>query len=525
MSKLKGLISNVTIAILTPVLLLGATEAGFRTFYSHKLKTYFEIQSEQAMGDPIPKKEPNESRIFVWGGSAAYGFPVADRYSITAWLRKSFPHLLPELKFNVINTAWPGKSSHQILVGTRNVLKYKPDVFIIYAGNNEAPIMNRLYTDHWMFRFIHQLKYRSVFYRFLISRFDRIRKHIVYGSSGHAEKQYREETIAKKIYERPEVSLEIYENIRARYEENMMKVIKMAKKHGIRVVFLTVPTNMRTIPPGASMHHQNLSDEELKVWQEYYDLGKAAQEKGDAQIAITQYEVAAAIDPTYADLQYGLAQSYEKIGEYEAAKVAYRNAKDYDSFPWRTKTVLNDTIRKLAKENGATLVEGVELFEQLSPQNIISSGLVYDNVHPTVEAQQILTDAILKKLQEENYFAPSEQWNWEALEQARVGKSKEEWEVEGNVNAYRYILRGLHLWEQQRYLQAVEDLEEGLKHMPDFLESYAFLGHAYQTLDQSDKAIAAFKSIEEKDTSLFDFLRHKYPEINQSYRSLATTKK
>src|SRR5689334_11672870 len=101
---MKNIGSNLLIAILSSVLFLGFAEGGVRLFYGHnpKLNTYFDDQTAQALGKPPASKAPGEYRIFIFGDSAAYGFPVADRYSIAAWLRRSFPFLTPDRKVTVV---------------------------------------------------------------------------------------------------------------------------------------------------------------------------------------------------------------------------------------------------------------------------------------------------------------------------------------------------------------------------------------------------------------------------------------
>ncbi|HNV87171.1 MAG TPA: hypothetical protein PKL97_09465, partial [Candidatus Omnitrophota bacterium] len=135
MNRFKGLVANLLLLTVTPVLIFGIAEMSARLFLGKKVKTYFQDQTELELGAPVPRKQPDEYRIFIFGGSAAYGFPVADRYSIAAWLRKEFPYLLPGKKVKVMNCAWPGKASHHVREGTRNVLQFQPDLFIIYSGH------------------------------------------------------------------------------------------------------------------------------------------------------------------------------------------------------------------------------------------------------------------------------------------------------------------------------------------------------------------------------------------------------
>ncbi len=515
MKTLRNFLINLSLLILTPALFLGGAEWITRATYIHRLNTYFDDQAEQVLGKPAAEKQPGEYRIFIFGSSAAYGFPVADRYSIAAWLRKSFPHLTPERKVTVLNTAWPGKSSHQMARGARAVLKYKPDLFIIYSGNNEAVIDNRLFVDKPIYRLHLIMEYESAFYRLLIKKIGKARKWLVYRSSGHVEKQYRNEIIANRVYKSIEVTLEDYRRILKVYEQNMKSILRAAQSHGVDVLFLTLPANLRDFPPGLSLHHKKLSPEELEVWNTAWQKGQILQKAGKLPETISVFRAAAAIDPTYSELQFQLGQCLDKTGDYAAAKEAYLAAKDFDGHPWRSKTELNETLRRLASEKGAMLYDLERDFARLSSHGITSNELMYDNVHPTVQAQQLISDGIAKVLQENSKIAARDQWQWPAFEAAK--RQDKDWEIDGALNAYQSVLTGLYLWEQKRFEAAAKDLEDAVQRMPKFIESYAFLADSYYRLGDTKKASAAFQTLAGKDPKLLDFLCEKYPDIKESY--------
>ena len=512
------ILKNLLTATISLILFFGGLELGFRTFASERNRTYFEEQTERGLGTPVPQKEPGEYRIFVFGGSAAYGFPVADRYSITAWLRKSFPLLLPGRKVRVVNCGWPGKGSHHVVEGVRNITKYQPDLLIIYSGHNDFPTANRLYADNWLYRLNLHLIFRSTFYRFLDNRMNRVRKKIVYGKSGYPEKYYREEIIAKKFYKKVGVNDEEDKQIFRRHFLNLEDVIRWAKGKGVDVLFLSLASNVHEIPPAASTNSPRLSLEGRTRWDQWFQGGQVHQREKHFAEALRAYQEAAKIDPTYADLQYRLGIDYEATGDYEAAKKAYLLARDYDRSPTRAKSRMNENIRELTKKYGLIFVDVVSSFEKLSPHGIITGDLIYDDVHPSIKAQQIIVDEILHALAEKGKIAPSTEWRWQALETAREDPAQNgEWKIDGHLNAYRYLLRGLHLWGQGDYADCVVDLEKGLELMPKLIEMYAFLGDAYTHLQEKGRAAKAFQALTEQDAALSKLLRNKYPEIQESY--------
>lgn len=514
---MKQTAAKILLMIVSIAVVFGGGELIVRTFYAERVRTYFDEQTQAALGKPVPPKEPGEYRIFIFGGSAAYGFPLADRYSITAWLRKSFPHLLPDKKVRVINTAWPGKGSHYVLEGAINVMKYKPDLFIIYSGHNEFPVANRLYVDNWFYWLNLRLKFRSAAYRLLSIRINRVRKHIVYGHSGYAEKQYRDEVIANKVYKEIEITDEEYQRLLKRYRENMENVIKRARRHGVDVLFVTLPANLRDIPPSFSMHRPELSENELRTWQEHFDRGVELSKHGQYKAAIDALKQASAIDPDYAELQYKLGLSYEQAGNYEDSKKALTLARDLDGRPWRAKSSLNDLVREIARRHNLILVDLVKVFEEASPLGIVGNSLVYDNVHPSASAQLLIADEICSALAKNGKIASTTEWQWDGLERSRQDKENPEWKMGSVDAAHHYVLRAMHLWELKRYEEAVPDLEKGVELMPDFIELYGFLGDVYWHLGEREKAREAFQTFDGRNHQAFEATLQKYPEIQQSY--------
>lgn len=516
--KKNQLVINLTIAILIPLWVLLTLEWSVKTFAPKRSKTYFDDQTEHWLGKPIPKKDAGEYRIFIFGGSSAYGFPVADRYSIAAWVNKSFAVLLPHRKIRTVNAAWPGKASYHDLEGALNTLKYKPDLFIIYTGHNEANIDNRLFKDNILYHVNLMLRFRSSLYNFLTYRFHRIRKFLIYGSEGYVEKQYREEIIANKVYRHVEVDDDEYDVIMKGFHRNIESIAKAAKKHKVDVIILNPPSNIREIPPAISLHRPGLTPAQTAAWEKVWEEGKTLFDAEKHTEAIPFLLAASTIDPVYAETSYRLAQVYEKIGDYQKAKIAYEFARDRDGRPLRAKTSLSLILKNIADTYGLMWLDMIEVFEKLSPHGIIGSQLIYDNVHPSVQAQQVMTDQILQLLMAQNKIAPAAEWQWDKLKAVRTDLDSPEWKIEGDVNGYEFVLRGIHLWEQQRYSDAAKDLTKGLEVMPDFLESYAFLGDAYHHLGDQAKAGLAFRTLIAKDSHLSEYLFKKYPDIEKSYR-------
>ncbi|MDP8254565.1 MAG: GDSL-type esterase/lipase family protein [Candidatus Alcyoniella australis] len=85
------------------------------------------------------RKGPATFRVFVFGGSAAWGFGYYGGGSFPALLQRLLAQRYPQRDIEVINLAQVGYSSTQILARAREVLeRYDPDLLVVYSGHNEG---------------------------------------------------------------------------------------------------------------------------------------------------------------------------------------------------------------------------------------------------------------------------------------------------------------------------------------------------------------------------------------------------
>ena len=83
-------------------------------------------------------KPPGTYRIFCIGQSTTEGFPFAPRGGYPEWLGELFKDVLPDRKIEVVNAGISGSDSTRDLAIVKEVLKYRPDLLVLYEGNNEA---------------------------------------------------------------------------------------------------------------------------------------------------------------------------------------------------------------------------------------------------------------------------------------------------------------------------------------------------------------------------------------------------
>src|SRR6201998_4261515 len=152
---------QIDTAILVSILLLGIAEAGLRLFgvgFPTALTVPCTVQGQPAacynlffpapffppgmiktpQAYAIPAEKPKGTyRIFVLGESAAMGDPDP-AYAFSRYLEVMLRQRYPGMKFEVVNTGSVAINSHVLLPIAEGLAKQRPDLFILYSGNNEV---------------------------------------------------------------------------------------------------------------------------------------------------------------------------------------------------------------------------------------------------------------------------------------------------------------------------------------------------------------------------------------------------
>jgi len=152
---------RIAAAVLMPLLLIGLLEGALRvldvgfptdatvpcTLKGHAASCYNlffpapffppgMIKTPQAYAIPVDKSA-GTYRIFVLGESAAMGDPDP-AYAFSRYLEVMLRKQYPSINFEVVNTGSVAVNSHVLLPLARGLAKQRPDLFIIYSGNNEV---------------------------------------------------------------------------------------------------------------------------------------------------------------------------------------------------------------------------------------------------------------------------------------------------------------------------------------------------------------------------------------------------
>jgi tetratricopeptide (TPR) repeat protein len=375
--------------LLTPCTVQGQPASCYNLFFAAPFFPPGMIQTPRPYFIPA-QKGANTYRIFVLGESAAMGDPDP-AYGFSRYLEVMLRERYPEMRFEVINTGSVAINSHVLLPMAEQLARQKPDLFIIYSGNNEivGPYgPGTTLASSWAMQL-------PIIHASMFLHSTRTGQLITKLSTPKQTWRGMELFLDKQIPADAPLLQYAYSN----FESNLRDTVYAAKKAGAKVIVSTVATNVRDCAPFASMHKKNLAPDAMSSWSQALRRGEELENAASYPEALKQYEQAEAIDPGYAELQFRIARAYWKAGDYDHAREAFLRARDLDVLRFRADGKINDINRRVAASvSGVDLVDAEAILENQSEHRTIGSEMVYEHVHLTPEGNYQLARAMFARI-------------------------------------------------------------------------------------------------------------------------------
>jgi len=338
----------------------------------------------------IPAEKPRGTfRIFVLGESAAMGDPDP-AYGFSRYLEVMLRERFPSMTFEVVNTGSVAINSHVLVPIARGLANQRPDLFIIYSGNNEVVGPYGPGTVLASSGMNLPLIRSSIFLR--STRLGQVLTKV-----GSQKQEWRgmEMFLDKQVPASSPLMKQAYSN----FERNLRDTVTIARSSGARVIVATVATNLKDCAPFASLHRDRLEQDDLRSWNALVHQGTEFEGTRSYAEALKTYLAAAAIDDQYAELEFRIAQCLWMLGDYRGAREHFLRARDLDTLRFRADSRINDINRTVASSApGAELVDTDEIFARETPNGIVGSTLVYEHVHMTPEGNYILAKAMFLQI-------------------------------------------------------------------------------------------------------------------------------
>ncbi len=296
-------------------------------------------------------KKPNAFRVFVLGGSAAAGYPFLPNGSFSRYLQQRLSLEYPHSKIEVVNCAMTAVNSYTLLDLLPGILKEKPNLILIYAGNNEyygALGVGSLESFGSFRPLVNLVVYLERFRTFQLLR--NVMRKI---ESLFAKKRTPTGTLMARMAKDQYIPLgsKVYKEGLAQFKGNMTDILRMAKDHHVPVILGTLACNLKDQYPFVSIRANGYPPADSVFEQAKAALGKK---------------------------EFGLADSL------------FRYAKDLDALRFRPPTSLNDEILALGKMFDDPVVDVDSAFDAVSPDHIVGDNLMVDHLHPTLRGQELI---------------------------------------------------------------------------------------------------------------------------------------
>ena len=326
------------------------------------LKYFNNFKATEATNDIFLKSKPENSfRLFVLGSSTIYGFPYEHNLMATRILHKRLQDAYPDKTIELINTSITAINSLTLKDFSKQIVKYEPDAFLIYAGHNEfygafGVGSNETMTGNSFLRSVHFKLINLRIYQLMQAGINKITGNSTSKSDDSVEKG----TLMKRIVNDKEIAYnsEKYKQGVEQFEDNLNYILDLANKKDIPVFLSDLVSNVKDIPP-------------------FGNIGTGEQS---------------------AIFNFKSAENALLAGDTVLAKKLYYTAKDLDPVRFRASEDINHIIHDKAKEKGSILVHAKESFSKASAGGIIGDNLLTEHVHPNIEGQFLLADIFYKSI-------------------------------------------------------------------------------------------------------------------------------
>jgi tetratricopeptide (TPR) repeat protein len=431
----------------------------------------------------LREKPADLTRIFVIGGSAAYGFPYTEEYGFSGYLRRALDKAV-QGNFEVINVSGMSFGSHRVLDVLKDVVLHEPDLVIIYRGNNEYVEQNILpetKTPPAALEKISSLLDRTDIYRAIrLGLFKVIPKVF----------ETRMKQDITDIRSNPRVSRgdigrssHTDSTILANYRNNINAMKDLLVQQGVKVILVTVPVDIGGWLPKSGLP-QFANEDAAQKWIELVDLRDKAFNSGDLAQEAEYMQKILKITPNDPGMRFNLGKVLWMLGKYETSYQELVKAKDLDYRPTRALSSFNEVVRSNVDEsNGVYLadLDGIVKEKYMQGQ---AKGIFLDYCHLTETgnklAAQWLLPIIDKALQ-------SAQLDINLLSELIIKDPRAETKSD-YVRGHELYAQALTFENNNRPDLAEEAYNQALVYLPEFDQIFTNLGHIYADKNELKKA-------------------------------------
>ncbi len=427
-------------------------------------------------------KSRNTIRIFCLGESTMAGFPYEFNATAPNFLRDQLQALLPQSKVEVINVGLAAVGSHVVLDFVKELVRYQPDLIIIYLGHNEfygiygLGSSIRIPGGRWMIKLtLALLNYRTfALVRSIVGWFKQKLFSQEPTDATLMEQMVREQTIP--------YGSALYRKAKETYRDNLQEIITTARSNNVPVLFSTLVSNIKDHPPFRTTFSETTTPQDRERWEHLIALGDRNVSKKNFQAAMEAYQRCIELDSLNATAFYKLGLVSYELQEFTESKKLLKRAKDLDALRFRATEEFQQELISICSSNNVPLARVDSTFDQHSPHGIIGQDLMLEHLHPNVKGYFLMGKTFAEAITRYNVLgrnlvgkqlthqSDEEVWNVsgvtefdQVLGKIRIDLLKHRWPFTSTNTAYRFIpndslekivfkyIKGYSYWSEARY--------------------------------------------------------------------------
>ncbi len=344
------------------------------------------------------RKGPNTYRIFCLGGSTTYGRPFDDNSSFSGWLRELLPLAAPGTDWEVINVGAVSYASYRVAHLMEELVRYEPDLFIVYSGQNEF-LEERTYrtlkSTPAFVRAVSGLLARTRTWALMNSLLDGLGITSPGSPADKAELAEEADTLLEhfgpEAYQRDD---KLAAQIREHFVISLDRMARLAAGSDAAMVLVKPAVNIKDCSPFKSQPTDGLSAEDLTRSAAAAASAADALAAGQLEPALAHLDRALALDPRNADHHYRRGRVLLLLGRQEEARTAFYRALEEDVCPLRIQPVMMNGIETVAQDRNLPVVDFERLIADKAREELGSAiageEFFLDHVHPTIRANGLL---------------------------------------------------------------------------------------------------------------------------------------
>jgi tetratricopeptide (TPR) repeat protein len=328
-------------------------------------------------------KPADTMRIFLVGESAAKGYPQPRNLAVSSFLQAMLSDAWPEKKVEVINLGTTAVASFPLVYQVRDALKFSPDLFIFYTGNNEffgaygtASINAAGSLPPWALRLMRAARGLA-----LVQVLD----SWLYRGADENE-SLMEEMIGQTVIA---ADSPLREAAARNLAVNLGTMLDDLRAAGVPAVVCTTASNEAGLAPLGEDDVTGLDEKQRLELRRLIGEAADAAERDDFARAVRLLREAVQLAPRHARARFLLGSVLARAGQPELARVAFLEARDLDTMPWRPISLTEQAIRNTALTKGAVLCDVSEIFRDESPDGATGWELLDDHVHLSLSGQAL----------------------------------------------------------------------------------------------------------------------------------------